>query len=207
MAASPPSALRVLLADGQVETLDLVADLVVRLGHDVVAKETDIEMVAVLSEREPPDLAIVVAGESSAHALSLIRKIVRESACPVILLVTVEDPSFVTEAASLGVFGYVVSTDLSRGQLESAFAIVLRRFAEYHDLQGAFGRRAVTERAKGILMERHSIDDAAAFELLRGQARRSGRRILDVAQAVLDARSLLPKANTAHASPEREFAE
>jgi hypothetical protein len=33
---------------------------------------------------------------------------------------------------------------------------VLRRFSEYHDLEGAFGRRSVTERAKGILMERHS---------------------------------------------------
>lgn len=40
--------------------------------------------------------------------------------------------------------------------------IVLRRFAEYHDLEGAFGRRAITERAKGILMERHSVDDATA---------------------------------------------
>jgi hypothetical protein len=39
-----------------------------------------------------------------------------------------------------------------------------RRFAEYHDLEGAFGRRAVTERAKGILMERHSIDANAAVD-------------------------------------------
>jgi AmiR/NasT family two-component response regulator len=190
--ASAPS-LRVLLADGQIETLDLVADLVVRLGHDVVAKETDIEMVSVLSEREPPDLAIVVAGESSAHALSLIRRIVHEAACPVILLVTVEDTAFVTEAASLGVFAYVVSTDVGDAQLESAFAIVLHRFAEYHALQGAFGRRAVTERAKGVLMERHALDEEAAFRLLRDQARNSGRRIVDVAQVVLDARALLPK--------------
>ena len=40
--------------------------------------------------------------------------------------------------------------------------IDLRRFAEYHDLEGAFGRRAVIERAKGILMERHAIDLATA---------------------------------------------
>ena len=38
---------------------------------------------------------------------------------------------------------------------------MLRRFAEYHDLEGAFGRRALTERAKGILMERHSVDESA----------------------------------------------
>ena len=49
--------------------------------------------------------------------------------------------------------------------------MVLRRFAEYHDLEGAFGRRAVTERAKGILMERHSIGEDAAFDLLRAHSR------------------------------------
>jgi AmiR/NasT family two-component response regulator len=27
--------------------------------------------------------------------------------------------------------------------------------------------RALTERAKGILMERHSVDDTAAFEMMR----------------------------------------
>ena len=44
---------------------------------------------------------------------------------------------------------------------------MLRRFAEFQDLEGAFGRRAVTERAKGILMERHAVDETAAFEMLR----------------------------------------
>jgi len=37
--------------------------------------------------------------------------------------------------------------------------------AEYHDLQGAFGRRALTERAKGILLERYAIDEQSAHEI------------------------------------------
>jgi AmiR/NasT family two-component response regulator len=39
----------------------------------------------------------------------------------------------------------------------------VRRFAEYHDLEGAFGRRAITERAKGILMERHCSNRPTDF--------------------------------------------
>jgi AmiR/NasT family two-component response regulator len=70
---------------------------------------------------------------------------------------------------------------------------VLRRFTEYHDLEGAFGRRAVTERAKGILMERHSIDELAAFEMLREHARSTNRKLVDVASAVVDGHRLLPK--------------
>jgi AmiR/NasT family two-component response regulator len=70
---------------------------------------------------------------------------------------------------------------------------VLRRFAEYHDLQGAFGRRALTERAKGILMERHSVDEAAAFKMIRDHSRASNLRLVDVATAVVDGHRLLPK--------------
>ena len=70
---------------------------------------------------------------------------------------------------------------------------MLRRFAEYHDLEGAFGRRALTERAKGILMERHSIDDARAFEMLREQLAPGNRKLVDVAAAVVDSHRLLPK--------------
>jgi response regulator NasT len=70
---------------------------------------------------------------------------------------------------------------------------VLRRFTEYHDLEGAFGRRAITERAKGILMERHAVDEPAAFEMLREHARTTNRKLVDVAAAVVDSHALLPK--------------
>jgi AmiR/NasT family two-component response regulator len=70
---------------------------------------------------------------------------------------------------------------------------VLRRFAEYHDLEGAISRRAVTERAKSILMERHSVDEASAFEMLRTESRAANRKLVDVAAAVVDGHRLLPK--------------
>jgi hypothetical protein len=48
------------------------------------------------------------------------------------------------------------------------------------------------ERAKGILMERHSIDDASAFELLRERSRLDNRKLVDLATAVVDGHRLLP---------------
>ena len=50
---------------------------------------------------------------------------------------------------------------------------------------GAFARRAVTERAKGILMERHSLDEQQAFNMIREQARRTNQKIVDVAEALI----------------------
>jgi response regulator NasT len=182
--------LRVLIANERSDRLALVAPIVAALGHEVIAREIEVEDVGPVTARERPDVALVGLGESSEHALGLIERIVKEAACPVIVLLHAPDPSFVKEASKRGIFAYVTDVDTD---WQSSIDIVLRRFAEYHDLEGAFGRRAVTERAKGILMERHSVDEPAAFDMLRDQSRSTNRKLVDVASAVVDGHRLLPK--------------
>ena len=183
--------LRVLIANERTDRLALVAPIVIGLGHEVIAREIDVEDVGDVTARERPDVALVGLGESSEHALDLIDKIVREAACPVIVLLHARDPTFVREASKRGVFAHISDADVDDWQ--SAIDIVLRRFAEYQDLEGAFGRRALTERAKGILMERHTIGEADAFEMLREQSRIDNRKLVDLAAAVVDGHRLLPK--------------
>ena len=183
--------LRVLIANERKDRLALVAPIVVGLGHEVIAREIDVEDVGAVTARERPDVALVGLGESSRHALDLIDKIVREAACPVIVLLHARDPDFIREASKRGVFAHISDADVEDWQ--SSIDIVLRRFAEYHELAGAFGRRALIECAKGILMERHSVNEDAAFELLRAHARTSNRKLVDVASAVVDGHALLPK--------------
>jgi AmiR/NasT family two-component response regulator len=165
--------------------------VVIALGHEVIAREIEVEDVAAVTARERPDVALVGLGESSQHALDLIDRIVRQAACPVIALLHSPDPEFVKEASRLGVFAHISDSDVEDWQ--SSIDIVLRRFAEYQDLEGAFGRRALIERAKGILMERHSIDERNAFELLRDQSRIDNRKLIDLATAVVDGHRLLPR--------------
>ena len=183
--------LRVLIANERKDRLALVAPIVASLGHEVIAREIEVEDVGAVTARERPDVALVGLGESSEHALHLVERIVHEAACPVIALIHAPDPDFVKEASKRGVFAYI--TDADAKDWQSSIDIVLRRFTEYHDLEGAFGRRAITERAKGILMERHSIDEPAAFEMLREHARSMNRKLIDVASAVVDGHRLLPK--------------
>jgi AmiR/NasT family two-component response regulator len=187
--------LRVLIANERKDRLELVAPIVAALGHEVIAREIDVEDVGPVTARERPDVALVGLGESSEHALGLIEKIVQEAACPVIVLLHAPDPAFVREASKRGVFAYI--TDADALDWQSSIDIVLRRFAEYHDLEGAFGRRALTERAKGILMERHSVDESTAFDMLREQSRSTNRKLVDIASAVVDGHPLLPKEPTA----------
>ena len=132
----------------------------------------------------------MVVGDNEG-SLAMIERIVKEAACPVIAILDVEDSAFVDQAARLGIFAYIAD-GMDEQELQSSIDIALRRFAEYHALEGAFGRRALTERAKGILMERHDLSEQEAFNMLRDHARRSSRKVVDVAQSVVESRSLLP---------------
>jgi response regulator NasT len=182
--------LRVLIANEKRERLELLAQVVAGLGHEVIAREIYVKEVGEVTAREQPDVALVGLGLSSDHALELITEIVREAFCPVIALLEAKDPKYVHEAARRGVFAYIVDGDPE--ELQSAIDITLQRFAEYQSLQGAFGRRALIEQAKGILMARHSVDADRAFAMLREHSQHNGRKLVDVAQAVVESHRLLP---------------
>jgi AmiR/NasT family two-component response regulator len=181
--------LRVLIANERRDRLELLAQVVVSLGHEVIAREIHVKQVAEVTARERPDVALVGLGSSTEHALNLIGEIVREAACPVIALLERRDPEYVNQAATRGVFAYIVDSDAE--ELQSAISITLRRFAEYHNLQGAFGRRAMIEQAKGILMARHAVDADEALEMLRNHSNQNGRKLIDVAEAVVESHLLL----------------
>jgi response regulator NasT len=201
VAAETTRKLRVLIADGMAERQDEVKRTVTSLGHEVLGVSLD--AVGVATAAELPDVALVIVGENSEKALDLIRSIVHEATCPVIAILDVQDRTFVDRAARLGIFSYIAHAgDLE--EMQSSMDVSLQRFAEYHALEGAFGWRAVTERAKGILMERHSIDEERAFKMLREHARRTNRKMVDVAASVLESHRLL-SSGAAPADPEKEL--
>ena len=176
--------LRVLVANERQDRLVIVAEVISGLGHEVIAPQIEVSEVGPVTAREHPDVAFVGLGESSQHALELIEQIVHEAACPVVALLHEPDPEFVIEAAKRGIFAYI--TDGDPQEWQSSIEIVLRRFAEYRDLEGAFKRRTLTERAKGILMERHTIDEERAFQMLREHARSTQSKLVDTAQSIVD---------------------
>jgi AmiR/NasT family two-component response regulator len=176
--------LRVLVANERQDRLAVVADLIAGLGHEVIAPQIEVTEVGPVTAREQPDVAFVGLGESSEHALELIEQIVHEAACPVVALLHQPDADFVVEAAKRGIFAYI--TDLNQKEWQSSIEIVLRRFAEYRDLEGAFKRRTLTERAKGILMERHTVDEERAFQMIRERARGAQTTLVETAQSIVD---------------------
>jgi AmiR/NasT family two-component response regulator len=160
--------MRILIANERRDRLELLARVVAGLGHEVIARSVDVR--------------------------ELISEIVREASCPVIALLSTKDPAYVREAAKRGVFAYIVDT--TPEELQSAIDITLQRFSEYHNLQGAFGRRALIEQAKGILMARHAVNADKAFEMLRDHSQHNGNKLADVAASIIDSHQLLMPAIT-----------
>lgn len=192
------TSLRILAADEDERALQRTAEVLEGLGHQVTAFAVDVRAAAERIATEDPDLAVVVVHRDDDHAISLISEISAYASGPVIALLDDEDPGFIARAAEAGVDAYARAEDPA--DLQSAIEVAVRRrgeiarLAEQVDqLEGALDRRAVIERAKGILMERHGLDERAAFELLRSHARGNNRTVVDTSQAVLDGHALLPR--------------
>jgi AmiR/NasT family two-component response regulator len=183
------TALRVLLADEDREALQALAGSLRGLGHEVVDLAVKPSEVVEAVAREEPDVSLVKVHSDREHALNLIAELAAVASGPVVALVSEEDPRFVADAADEGIDAYTAGAGPEA--LQSAMELAIRRHAELaalskkvDQLESAFDRRAVIERAKGILMERHGLDDRAAFERLRREARSTNRRAVDVASAV-----------------------
>jgi response regulator NasT len=190
--------LRVLIADEDKDALDRLAQVLEQLGHEVAPYVVSVSEAVELIGTEDPDLAIVVVHQDDEHALALISETVEYASGPVIAQTRNGDVDFVAQAAERGISAWIEST--TPEVVQGAIEVALRRYDEtarlqvkVDQLESALERRALIERAKGILMERHELDERGAFELMRDHARAQSRRVVDVARAVTDGHALLPK--------------
>jgi len=189
--------LRVLVADEDARALDQLAHLLHQLGHSVSAYAVEVSEVPEKVAGDDPDVSIVVLHRDDDHALALIEEICAYATGPVIALTLDEDPDFIARAADRGIASQARPD--APDAVQSAIEVALRRHAEIarletkvDQLEGALARRATIERAKGILMERHGVDEQIAFERLRTRARTERRRVVEIAQAVADGQLELP---------------
>jgi AmiR/NasT family two-component response regulator len=193
------NALKIMLADEDEGALRITASLLRDLGHEVTQMAIGVQETAEVIARDDPDLSIVVVYESDNHALDLIEEMTEYARGPVIAIVEKEAPEFVGAAAERGIDAF--AREGMADSIQSAIEVAVRRHSErcrlveqVQRLESALERRAMIERAKGILMERHSIGERAAFDLLRDHARSRNRTVVDVAASVTEGHALLPKA-------------
>ena len=189
--------LRILAADEDEQTLRETDDMLTRLGHTVTGHAVSVSQAGNLIAQEDPDLSVVVVDDDDGHALDLIEEICEYARGPIIVLLGSHDPSFIRTAVERGIDAF--ARPQFDEEVQGAIELAMKRFGDrqrltdqIEQLESALERRGTIERAKGILMERHGVDERRAFELMRQQARRSNRRVVELAHAVADGHSLLP---------------
>lgn len=188
---TPGRGLRVLTADEDSKALEHTASLLEQLGHQVTACTASVSEACALILRDDPDVAVVVVHDDVAHALDLIEELSEAASGPVIALLGEADREFAEAAAEHGLSA--LAADPTAESLQAAIEVAVRRHAEtmrlceqVDQLEHALARRAVIERAKGMLMERHGVDERAAFELMRTFARGRNQSVVRVAGEVAD---------------------
>jgi AmiR/NasT family two-component response regulator len=199
---APVEGLTVLVADEEPEELRSTARVLTQLGHKVAAYAVSVPQAAERIAEEDPDVSVVAVHDDLDHALDLIDELSASARGPVVAIVEAGRGEFLARAAARGIDGFARSED--PGEVQSAIEVALRRYRQEADLtaqvtqlETALERRAVIERAKGILMERHGIDERAAFSMLRDHARSRGRKVVDVAASIAEGHALLPNRRAA----------
>ena len=144
-----------------------------------------------------PDVVLIDIENPSRDVLDEMFQVSRAVARPIAMFVDQSDASMIEAAIDAGVSAYVVD-GLRKERVKPILDLAISRFnfharlaAELEAAKTALAERKLLDRAKGILMRQRGIDEPAAYALLRSSAMKQGRKIAEIAQAVITADELL----------------
>jgi two-component system, response regulator / RNA-binding antiterminator len=166
-------------------------------GYNIIAVlPADIFLGERLAQMQP-DMIIVDAESDARDALEHVVMATRQARRPIVLFPNDNDTRHVKAAVAAGVSAYVVA-GLSPERIRPILDVAMARFEHEQGLRTELASaktelqdRKVIDRAKGLLMQRQNLDEAAAYARLRKAAMDKGLRLGEVAQRMLDAADLL----------------
>jgi response regulator NasT len=148
-------------------------------------------------ERLAPDVVLMDLGTPSRDTLEEMLLVSKALARPIAMFVDESDEAMIGAAIDAGVSAYVVD-GLRKERVKPILELAVRRFnafaglrAELEEARTALADRKKIERAKIILMESRKMSEADSYALIRSTAMNQGRRIADVADAIVTAADLL----------------
>lgn len=148
-------------------------------------------------ERMAPDVVLMDLGSPSRDTLEEMLVVSRALARPIAMFVDHSDDHMIGAAIDAGVSAYVVD-GLRKERVKPILDLAIRRFNAFNKMQveldearSALADRKTIDRAKALLMASRGLNEPDAYSLLRSTAMNQGRRIVEVAEALITAHSLL----------------
>lgn len=165
-------------------------------AQDIAVFGDDAGLARRIAERSP-DLVLIDIASPSRDVIEELTLASSPMERPVAMFVDRSDGALTQAAIEAGVSAYVVDgmrPERIKPILDAAiarFRMVQKMRAELIATRRALEERKVIDRAKGLLMAARGIDEDAAYALLRKTAMAQGRKIVEVAQALVTAAELL----------------
>jgi response regulator NasT len=190
------SQVRVLIADDEpIIRLDL-RQMLESLGYEVVGEADDGKAAVELAREHKPDVCILDVKMPIMDGIEAVDIITDENIAPTILLTAYSDKELIDRARAAGVFAYLVkpfkpsdlapSIEIARARFEQN--ILLNK--EVTNLSQRLEARKAIDRAKGILMDSHSLGEAEAYRRIQVQSMNLRKTMQEVAEAIILAKSI-----------------
>ena len=161
-------------------------------GYEVVAETGRGDTAVELVREHQPDVAILDIKMPGLDGLSAAREIAGERLAAVLILTAFSQRDLIERARDAGALAYLVKP-FQKADLFPAIEVAVARFRELRDLhqqatslEEQLETRKAVDRAKGQLMDRDGMTEAAAFEFIQKTAMRDRQTMRAVAQRVLD---------------------
>ena len=192
------SKLKVLVIDDQPQRYDAIAKAIEAAGDEVVARVADAspDLHATVQAAQP-DVVIIDIDSPGRDTLEDMRRISHEQHRPIVMFVDEADPDSIRRAIQAGVAAYVVK-GAAPERVRSVLEVAITRFHEDKTLRdqlaearSSLEERKLVDRAKGILMDRRSLSEEEAYQMLRKTAMDRSIRIADVARQLVEMADLL----------------
>ena len=160
-------------------------------GYDVVGETGRGDEAVALVKELGPDLAILDIKMPGLDGLTAAREITSERRAAVLILTAFSQRHLVERARDAGALAYLVKP-FQRSELIPAVEVALGRFkemkaleAEVRGLEEQLETRKVVDRAKGMLMDKHSLTESDAFSFIQRTAMSERVTMREIAQRVL----------------------
>jgi response regulator NasT len=183
--------LRIVIADDEAVIRLGLRAMLEDQGYRVVGEAADGKRALDLVAKLEPDLVFLDIKMPGIDGLQAARRLLAGRGVPVIILTAYADRAFVEQAREAGALAYLVKP-VQESDLGPAVEMAMGRFREIQELRREIGSleeaietRKLIERAKGVLMRREGLDEAAAFTRLQKQARDVRKSMKEIAQSVL----------------------
>lgn len=177
----------ILIADDDRVVLFTLAEGLREADFEVIEARDGLQALD-LCRSEAPDLALLDIRMPGLDGLELARRLREETTVPFLFFSAYGDEAFVRRAVEIGALGYLLKP-LNVPALLPMVRTALARSRDFSGLQGALASNRSIATAVGMLMHADGLDQDAAFNKLRQQARSQRRKLEDVALAMVRGRN------------------